>query len=367
MTESAVLERRYRRLLAWYPRQFRCEHEDEMLAVLMASAREGQRRPGLLETADVIRSALGMRLLRALSSGRENRRWTDALALFSILAHVFVVLVVILEVALPYHLPPRDRSPFLFHMPGPITQIGGLSLLRVPFLDIAVGFQVIVAAFALLGRRRMTLIAMAASTLYWILYWAVFRYGISGVPDALQLLAAGAYVLGAAAFLASPGPPRGRHLMNWRHWAALLPAAALVQVLTLISDARSRFAWSGTLIRYGAATRTSTWGMMRSPDISGYLVIGVVLAIAAAALALARKVNRYLLLLLAAMFYPYGIQLASAGIFSPDRIGTDLLRMPTPGHLALLFAPPLLLACGGILTAATRRRPRTVMSADPET
>jgi hypothetical protein len=92
-------------------------------------------------------------------------------------------------------------------MPGSITQIGGLSLLRVPFLDIAVGFQVIVAAFALLGR---------------------------------------------------PSSRRQDH-----------------------------------------------------------------------------------------------------------RIGADLLRMPTPGHLALLFAPPLLLACGGILTAVTRRRPRTVMSADP--
>jgi len=366
MIESAGLERRYRRLLAWYPRPFRREQEDEMLAVLMAGARKGQRRPGLLETADVIRSALGIRLLRALSFGRENRRWTDALALFSVVAPVFVVLVAILEVALPYHLPLRDRSPFLFHLPGSFTQVGGLSLLSAPFFDIAVGFQVIVAAFALLGRRRMTLIAMAASVLYWILYWVVFRYGISRVPDALQLVAAGAYILGAAAFLTSPGPPRGRRLVNWHHWAVLLPAAALVQILTLISYASSRFAWTATLIRYDAATRTATWGMMRPPDISGYLVIGTVLAIAAAGSALALKVNRYLLLLLAAMFYPYAIQLASSGIFSPDRIGANLLRMPTPAHLALLFAPPLLLACGGMLAAAPPRRPRTVMSSGPE-
>ncbi len=114
MTESAALERRYRRLLAWYPRESRREQEDEMVAVLMAGARKGQRRPGLRETADVIRSALGMRLLRALRPGRQNRRWTDALALFSVVAPVFVVLVAILEVALPYHLPhvrwPEDRS-----------------------------------------------------------------------------------------------------------------------------------------------------------------------------------------------------------------------------------------------------------------
>ena len=34
MTESAALERRYRRLLAWYPREFRRENEQEILAGL---------------------------------------------------------------------------------------------------------------------------------------------------------------------------------------------------------------------------------------------------------------------------------------------------------------------------------------------
>ena len=111
MTESPALERRYRRLLAWYPQRFRREQEDEMLAVLMAGAAKGQRRPGLRESADVLRSALGMRLSRALRLGRENRRWTDALALFSVVAPVFVVMVALLEIALPYHLPQRADPP----------------------------------------------------------------------------------------------------------------------------------------------------------------------------------------------------------------------------------------------------------------
>jgi hypothetical protein len=42
---EASLERAYRRMLAWYPRGFQAEQGDEMLGVLMASAREGQRRP----------------------------------------------------------------------------------------------------------------------------------------------------------------------------------------------------------------------------------------------------------------------------------------------------------------------------------
>ncbi len=62
MTDQANLERRYRRLLAWYPQAFRREHGQEILAVLMACAPDGQRRPGLAESADLIRSGLWMRL-----------------------------------------------------------------------------------------------------------------------------------------------------------------------------------------------------------------------------------------------------------------------------------------------------------------
>jgi hypothetical protein len=62
VSDSAELERRYRRLLACYPRAFRREHEHEILSVLMAGAPDGQQRPGLGEAADLIRSAIWMRL-----------------------------------------------------------------------------------------------------------------------------------------------------------------------------------------------------------------------------------------------------------------------------------------------------------------
>ena len=62
MTDQEHLERAYRRLLAWYPRAFRRENEQEILAVLIASAPPGQRRPGLAEAADLIRSGLWLRL-----------------------------------------------------------------------------------------------------------------------------------------------------------------------------------------------------------------------------------------------------------------------------------------------------------------
>ena len=62
MTDQEHLERGYRRLLAWYPRAFRRESGPEILAVLMACAPDGRRRPGLAESADLIRNGLWMRL-----------------------------------------------------------------------------------------------------------------------------------------------------------------------------------------------------------------------------------------------------------------------------------------------------------------
>ncbi|MFI5064156.1 MAG: hypothetical protein ACHP9Z_09290 [Streptosporangiales bacterium] len=54
MSERAGLERRYRRLLAWYPAGHRRDHEEEMLGVLLAAARGGQRRPALGDAVNLI-------------------------------------------------------------------------------------------------------------------------------------------------------------------------------------------------------------------------------------------------------------------------------------------------------------------------
>ena len=41
MTDAAELERRYRRLLKYFPARYRREHEEEIVSVLMAGAGEG--------------------------------------------------------------------------------------------------------------------------------------------------------------------------------------------------------------------------------------------------------------------------------------------------------------------------------------
>jgi len=59
---AARLERAYRRRLACYPRGWRRGNEEEILAVLLACAADGQARPGLAASADLLKGAVRARL-----------------------------------------------------------------------------------------------------------------------------------------------------------------------------------------------------------------------------------------------------------------------------------------------------------------
>ena len=67
------LEHGYRRLLACYPRSFRADSEEEVLAVLLAAAAEGQARVGSAEAWDLIRGAVRMWLWPAAPRPRAVR------------------------------------------------------------------------------------------------------------------------------------------------------------------------------------------------------------------------------------------------------------------------------------------------------
>jgi hypothetical protein len=101
MTDAAELERGYRRWLRWYPKAFRREHEAEILAVLMAGAQEGQRRPEPVECLDLISSALSMHLRPRVP--RSDRSVFNAIKLMYLgavieLATAIVILTTIGEV-----------------------------------------------------------------------------------------------------------------------------------------------------------------------------------------------------------------------------------------------------------------------------
>jgi hypothetical protein len=61
MTSSKNLERRYRRLLAFFPEAFRRDREQEVLTVLMDGAKPGQQWPRPAESADLIKNSIPMR------------------------------------------------------------------------------------------------------------------------------------------------------------------------------------------------------------------------------------------------------------------------------------------------------------------
>lgn len=338
MTDSPDLERGYRRLLACYPRAFRREHAEEVLAVLMASAPHGQKRPRLAESADVLWSALKMHL-RAPGPASQNRPWADALALFSLVAPLFLLLVDILNVALPFRLRLNNRMPLFARVFSNHPEIGGLHLLSVHVFTITVGAEVVVAVLVLLGLRWAALAALVATASYW---------GASGqlipwIPYPLQLVTTGIFIVGAAALKTSPRPRRGRQLVSWRLGVVLVVAAAAVHVSTFRYDMMT---FPGRLLVPQPAVATV------------YLAGSVVLAVAAVVLAALWKLNRYFLLLLAAVFWPYAIQLA----FVSTGGTTDLLGNPTPLHLVALYLPPALFACGVLLTAAVPRRSRLLPS-----
>jgi hypothetical protein len=94
MNDTTDLERGYRRLVACYPRSFRAENEEEILTVLLATAREDQRRPGLGESMDLLKGAIRMRM----GLSRSPRTVLNAVRLMyaGAVAELAVLIIVIL-------------------------------------------------------------------------------------------------------------------------------------------------------------------------------------------------------------------------------------------------------------------------------
>lgn len=84
-----LLERRYRWLLSVYPVAHRRAYEDEMIGVLMESARAGQRRPAPAETADLLLSGLAARLGRR-SHPPVGAGWRDAAGAIGLLGVLII-------------------------------------------------------------------------------------------------------------------------------------------------------------------------------------------------------------------------------------------------------------------------------------
>jgi hypothetical protein len=138
MTDAAELERGYRRWTRWYPKTFRREHEAEILAVLMDTAREGQRRPEPAECLDLMTSALSMHLRPRVP--RSDRSALNAVKLMYVGAMLeLAVAIVILATVADLKANVLRTSPGLTEGEWHAVVIGQLAPLEVGAI-LSVGF-----------------------------------------------------------------------------------------------------------------------------------------------------------------------------------------------------------------------------------
>ncbi len=302
MSDRSELERRYRRLLAWYPAEHRRDHEDEMLGVLLAAARGGQRRPGLADAVNLIGG--GLRIRVRTGPGPLDPRWRDALAVCSVAAPLLLLGVVagaLLSLAADH--------------PGLIVAVWAI----IPAEPVLLG-PVVLLALVLLRLRRLAALAALVVTAGLLLYAVrASAYGSAGYMFWVVLGG-----LETAALVSSPGPRRGLELLGRRRTAAMAIAALA----------------AGALL--GAAVASATVPLPVIRDLA------VVLGSAAAAAVAIRSpaVGRRVLALLAIPAWPLTIAVSD---FTPA-------GPVTTGDLVLIYLPTLVVV--SVVVLASRRRHR---------
>ena len=104
---AEALERRYRRLLAWYPAAYRAANADDMLGVGLARSAPGQRWPEPGEAVNLIVSGIGERLGGMLR--RPDQR--DTAAVLAIAGPVLLAAAAARTIAGPFMFDPAMTFP----------------------------------------------------------------------------------------------------------------------------------------------------------------------------------------------------------------------------------------------------------------
>jgi hypothetical protein len=307
MSGEGTLERRYRRLLAWYPAEHRRAYGEEMIGVLLAAAPDGSIRPGLAGAFDLIRGGLRARLRSGLR-WLAGIGWPDALAVCSVT--VPVILVGSFTAEWLY---------FLHASIGPLhVQVErGLVVLAIaapPLL--ALRFRRTAALVALVFAGWLSIYTLGGLSANWGEYWIVYGEAIS---SSLALL------LGAAALAMSPGPRRAIEILTPKSWLVLTGSGIAIGLI-----------------------HPSLWPQ---PVWLAAVIVIAVLAVISAGLVLTipGPAARGLLLLLAVPAYPGAAW--AIGLSGP--FGSD-----TSGFPNLVFLPTVLLACLAVAAVWRSRRRR---------
>jgi hypothetical protein len=189
MNDFPQLERRYRRLLGCYPRAFRRENSEEILAVLLACAQDGQRRPGFAASADLIRGAVRMRLRLA---GQPPRAVQTAIRLMYAGAAVQLATLITLVVTAG-----QVRRAVARRYPGLTAAQHAVNVhLLIDYVSVAVGIAVWLAlTWALVRGRARARFTVAADL-------AAMSLGLlTGIAQGSVTFAPADVIAGAAAWL----------------------------------------------------------------------------------------------------------------------------------------------------------------------
>jgi hypothetical protein len=223
----AVLERRYRRLLACYPPGYRETHEDEMLGVALAGSAPEQRWPRSGEAVRLIAGGMRTRL-RLLPAGLSGPAWRDGAAAVTFLGALLLAAIHAQWVA------------------------DGLALSSGVIIWPSSGANTVLAVFWLLAAVAVTLrwrwVAAAAALLAALGDVARVTVG-GGAPFFLvltwwQVVLAAVTAVAAVALL--PGPPLGSRPLSRRVIATVASGAGLFAAAPVIERALTTLPGAGS-------------------------------------------------------------------------------------------------------------------------
>ncbi len=331
MTE---LELRYRRLLVWYPTNYRQEYGEEIVGVLMDGAKPGQRFPRPAEAADLVWSALAKRL-GGTSAALGDRRWVEGAAVFAVLAPLMLLAERARELVVKLGLRTyfRGDPELAFQVTGTILAVSA-----------ALAAAVLVAVLA--GWRR-TAAGVAWLAVVVHVGMMVWRYPATPVSVLYEMVPLTLTVTMAVALSVEHPARRGLTLLGWRGVAVVALAGAV---------------WAATglaaLQGYGA------WPLLAPYGMDGGMVALAVLA----ALALVRYAFRgagpetrrrfvafiaptIALILLIKLYFGQWIE-------TNVRFATVAVIYPDPAHQLALLLTPLL--AFGIAVLVIQQREETL-------
>jgi hypothetical protein len=334
------MEKRYRRLLALYPRDHRREHAEEMVGVLLAAdgdapvrapnpvawaVRSGQHAADIADLIDGalrIRGRMARKRIRRthwLSVTVRDQRWSDALAVVSVIAPLLLLVAALTE----FRIPQAVASSITGHPHWGVT--ASLGLADLPMAAGAPG----VALLVFLRLRRLAGLGALATAIGQIAAGAVPAF--AGYADPAVAFTVLLSCTTAAALLLSPGPDRGLALLT-RSGTALIGAGALIL---------GGFSVGGDVWFGARPTRFDDFGGTVA-GLPADLLIAAILITAAVA-CLRAPVSRRVLALLAIPVIPYAFlwqEKLAADLFGQPGGGSAII----PSSIPLLYLPPLLLA-----------------------